>query len=72
MELFGDIGALSTGITIIDLPGYGDADSSRFGDLPPYLSLSDAHAFSHRNNIAEEYVKTADCIILGMFHRSCF
>ncbi|KIM92343.1 hypothetical protein PILCRDRAFT_810392 [Piloderma croceum F 1598] len=45
VELFGDISALSTGITIIDLPGYGDADSSR-------------------NNIAEEYVKTADCIIL--------
>jgi len=24
-----------------------------------------------RNNLAEEYVKTADCIILGMFRCSC-
>jgi len=45
VELFGNIDALSTGITIVDLPGYGDANNTR-------------------NTLAEEYVKTADCILL--------
>lgn len=52
-EITGKIDALSTGVTIVDLPGYGDSNNIRFGIYDPYswpmVTFIFAEIISRRN-----------------------
>ena len=57
---------LRNGVTLVDLPGHGDTNNERCVSSKSEPPLRIRNSLLHDSNqLAEEYLKRADCILLG-------
>jgi hypothetical protein len=66
VQIFGRFEVLRNGITLVDLPGHGDTNNERCLFIYLQMWILFANSNLHDSNqLAEEYLKRADCILLG-------